>query len=172
MLQFQLDENNDCDKFAKSCNANGLASVSRFKKKFKNTGMKDPEVLEWNSPRGRVLLTFDDKMIEKHKANIPEQNPGIVTVGHSPHVMKTMTQKSGNQIVEKFKQAMPNWHQTPLANSIVRIKDDSVIVCRKIEGRIDYLLEAHFEQEDFVQVMQACLISNAAIGLLPGVMTE
>jgi hypothetical protein len=129
---FQFDECSDCKSFIARCNRQGLATARRFRKKHRGKGIKDPQMLPIYLALGGVLITFDNDMIEKHEDQIPEHNPGIIIIEHSPDVPYTLTQASVEKIIARFKSIVPDWHSVPWANSIVRITEKSVAVFRKL----------------------------------------
>lgn len=138
MTTFQFDENNSCTSFIRRCKKGGLASAKRFQRKHKNTGLKDPQMLAIYLALGGVLVTFDNHMIDDHEDDIPEQSPGIIIIEHSPAIPYTFTQKSAEKIIAKFKEKVPDWHQVPWENSIVRLSDATICIGRKQRGSVIY----------------------------------
>jgi hypothetical protein len=133
-----------------------------FKKKHRNKGLKDPEMLSFYLSLGGVLVTYDNDMIDEHLDAIPEKGPGIIVIEHSPAVPYTLTQKSAEKIVKKFKETLPDWHAIPWTNSIVRITERSVTVCKKTQATVEYNCEVELSDAVCPHQVRQCLTQNAA----------
>jgi hypothetical protein len=123
--------------------------------------MKDPEMLATYLAKGNVLVTFDRRMLEDHEADIPELSPGLIVIAHSPAMMKTLTQSSAEKIIKSFKDKLPDWHQVPWANSIVKITDSSVFVGRKTTEGIVFDCEASLADPKCDETIKRHLVQNA-----------
>jgi hypothetical protein len=158
---FQFDECSDCVSFIKKCNKQGLAVARRFKKKHRRTGLKDPQMLPIYLGLGGVLITFDNDMIDDHEDDVPERSPGIIIIEHSDAVPYTLTQASVEKIIGRFKSILPDWHQVPWANSIVRITERSVAIGRKFKTGVAYDCHADLADVNCDQQIRNHLVQNA-----------
>jgi hypothetical protein len=160
---FQFDECSDCRSFIKKCNDEGLAVARRFRRKHRHKGLKDPEMLAVYLGLGGVIITYDNNMIDEHPTHIPERSPGIIIIEHSSAVPYTFTQASAEKIIGKFKSILPDWHQVPWANSIVRITERSVSIGRKLETGVIYECVANLTDDNCHEQIRTHLVQNAQV---------
>jgi hypothetical protein len=142
------------------CKKTGLAETSRFERRHRNKKMQDPEVMAYYFGLNRVLLTFDKALIDEHENDIPGLNPGIIVVQHSPALLRTLTQKSAEKIIAKFKEIIPDWYEVPWSNSIVRISDIAVEICRKEESGVVTLVYTELTETDCAEQIRKHLQQN------------
>jgi hypothetical protein len=160
VTSFQFDECSSAKSFIKSCNDQKLCVAVKYPKKLK--GKKDPEMLDVCMQTPNVLLTFDLTICETNLSHIPEQNPGIVMVGHSLKIPYTMTVNSATKIVGAFKQHFPEWHAIPWNNSLVRITDESVEVAHRTVAGIVPDFYSLLSESGWQEVLKATLTHNSA----------
>jgi hypothetical protein len=161
MTTFQLDQCMNDRRLAAACNEQGLATAWRFPKRLVDA--LDPEVLADLLGKGNPLVTFDQRFARDHVACIPSQNPGIITIsnirGGNP---KTMTTALAGQILGRFKSLFPNWHETPLRNSVIEITPAGVEVWHAQDGKLIRDGYHAFDDAGWDQALSKLLFQNAA----------
>ena len=118
MITFQLDQCLDSKRFARDCLAEGLCRTLRLPPALHD--VKDPDLLATLMTEANPLVTFDRALPREHTSSIPEYHPGIIVLSNFP-APQTMTIRIAQQILRRFKLALPLWHQLSWNNSIVEI---------------------------------------------------
>ena len=110
-----------------------------------------------------VLVTFDSNMVEDHGAHIPNVNPGIILVGHSPAIPYTVTATSASKIMTAFKGHLPDWHELSWQNSVAKITDATIEVGHMAAQQFHIDLSADFANTPgWQESLRACLLINSA----------
>lgn len=162
MTVFQFEENNSCKSFIRRCNRVGAAEVKRYQARHRNKKIPDPQMLSIYLPLGGVLVTYDKAMLSMHRSDIPEKSPGIIVIEHSPKNLRTLTQSSAEAIIQRFKDKVPDWYEVPWANSIVRITEETVSVCRKAQDELVCDCHINLAADDCADKIRSALAENAA----------
>lgn len=159
MTIFQFDECSSCKATIKACNKSGLAIARKYPNKHKN--LLDPDVLRIYMAEKSVFLTQDGKIVDEHKEHIPCENPGIIIVGHSPRLPRTVTATSISRILQNFKRQLPNWSSARWNNSIVKITDHTIEVRYMSPSGPVVALSAEFENDEWQSRFEQQLNENA-----------
>ena len=155
MTAFQFDQCFNDKKVIKACTAEGLAIAYRLPRE--SWGKSDPDLLAGLMASPHPVVTLDRALPTEHTSHIPASNPGIVVVGYSRDVPRTITTREGGKILRSFKDRVPTWHQLPLRNSIVEITEKSVEIWH-IEAT-ELVADGYFEfAEDREWVAQFVLL--------------
>ena len=158
---FQFDECSSSNALLQECKRDGLCLPRRYPKK--HSKLKDPQMLGIYMAKDGTLVTFDLSLIDEHEAYIPPKNPGIILIGRSPRVMKTMTETAARKIMRKFKALFPDWCQLSWKNSIVKFTEATIFAGRIIEhgAIIDFLGE--IDSDDWKSKLRDILTRNSGI---------
>ncbi len=161
MLVFQLDECINSKKLAQDCEKEGKARVRRFPSNLR--GAKDPVVVRHlllaDGATG-PLVTFDRTLADEQSQSLNRHHGGLVVVEKAIDTHRTMTSNTARQIIEKFKEKFPMWHEVPWGNSIVRITETHVSVSRVVDGVPVQDLFRTFDSPDWAREVEQALKNN------------
>ena len=125
-------------------------------------GKADPELLAILMGSPDPVVTLDRALPTEHTAQIPANNPGIVVVGFSRDVPRTITTGEAGKILRRFKARIPSWHQLSLRSSIIEITEKSIEVWHIAANKLieDAFIEFD-EDEKWLAKFVALLTQNA-----------
>ena len=133
MITFQFDQ---CLNDKKLRTIARIRAVRRLALPQETDRRVDPVVLNDLLAKPNPLVTFDLRMAKDRTTDVPERNPGLVAISNGRQNSRTMTTPIARKILQKFKGLFPQWHQSPLNNSIIKISPESVEVWHVAAGRL------------------------------------
>ncbi len=127
MTTFQLDESFDMKKFAERCSTEGHCKMERFPPSLK--GKRDFEWFPILLVNEAPILTTDFRIAinSDNRRAIPSRNSGIIVI--KPKIpINGFGSKRAIPIIDKFKQAFPEWSTLNWSDAYVEITDVDVYV--------------------------------------------
>lgn len=158
MTTFQLDQCFDCKRFARECAAEGLCHTLRIPASLRNTA--DPEMLSAVMTNANPLVTFDRELPHEHTPFIPESHPRILIVSNYP-APQTMTVRIAQRVLNRFKTAVPSWHEAVWRNSIVELTSVGVEVWHVADEKLVHDGFHSFDTPDWPTSLFMLLTQNA-----------
>jgi hypothetical protein len=156
MKPFQLDQCANDRRLAGRCNAGGQCSVRRWPSELE--GVEDhlwlPDMLTRDAP----VLTWDFTIVfdGPNRQAIPTQNTGLIII-KPDRPTPGFGSKLAAPIIEKFKAAFPEWHETDWSNVYVEITETSVYVSNFLSESLSDGEMARLNDERFVEKLKAAI---------------
>jgi len=152
MRRFQLDENLNDKRLAKSCNDEKRCRVMRFPKRLK--GKKDDVILPDLLTKGAPLLTRDFPILAENIDHVPELHSGIIVV-RSNDPSRPFTTRSAIKNLARFKNKFPAWAETDWKQIYVEIDEDEIFLSKIRE--VGATFNVTLKSKDFSSQVTAAL---------------
>lgn len=128
MKVVQFDECLDDRRLVNACTSEGIVDARRFPRSIRNRAASDEEVLRKLLPQCDLFVTKDRMLAEQNPGVLEPEHSGILIVTLGPEATRTITTKLAGEILKRFKETFPRWHEVPCGNSIIQLAPDRVEV--------------------------------------------